>query len=170
MSAKEDCSHSGHRTWLWRAGGSILCVTTPTLSWDVVPVDKPDDVNVVIGQAHFIKTVEDLHEALVGVSSSLRFGLGFCEASGPRLVRRSGNDPDLVELATRTALAIAAGHCFVIFLRDGFPVNVLNPVKAVPEVIPLPLYGEIPVMGFWTPRAATTWWVMLVVKVAPLPV
>lgn len=109
-------------------------VTTPTFSWDVVPVDKPDDVNVVIGQAHFIKTVEDLHEALVGVGSSLRFGLAFCEASGPRLVRRSGNDPDLVELATRTALAIAAGHCFVIFLRDGFPVNVLNPVKAVPEV------------------------------------
>ena len=109
-------------------------VTTTTLSWDVVPVDKPDDVNVVIGQAHFIKTVEDLHEAMVGVSSSLRFGLAFCEASGPRLVRRTGNDPELVELATRNAQAIAAGHCFVIFLRDGFPVNILNPVKAVPEV------------------------------------
>jgi uncharacterized protein len=109
-------------------------VTTTTLSWDVVPVDKPDEVNVVIGQAHFIKTVEDLHEAMVGVSSSLRFGLAFCEASGPRLVRRTGNDPELVELATRNALAIAAGHCFVIFLRDGFPVNILNPVKAVPEV------------------------------------
>ena len=109
-------------------------VTTTTLSWDVVPVDKPDDVNVVIGQAHFIKTVEDLHEAMVGVSSSLRFGLAFCEASGPRLVRRTGNDPELVDLATRNALAIAAGHCFVIFLRDGFPVNILNPVKAVPEV------------------------------------
>jgi adenosine/AMP kinase len=109
-------------------------VTTTTLSWDVVLVDKPDDLNVVIGQAHFIKTVEDLHEAMVGVSSSLRFGLAFCEASGPRLVRRTGNDPELVELATRNALAIAAGHCFVIFLRDGFPVNVLNPVKAVPEV------------------------------------
>jgi adenosine/AMP kinase len=109
-------------------------VTAPSLSWDVVSVDKPDDMNVVIGQAHFIKTVEDLHEALVGVSGSLRFGLAFCEASGPRLVRRSGNDPELVELATRNALAIAAGHCFVIFLRDGFPVNVLNPIKAVPEV------------------------------------
>ncbi|MDT5241309.1 MAG: uncharacterized protein QOD97_3507 [Mycobacterium sp.] len=109
-------------------------MTTTTLSWDVVPVDKPDFVNVVIGQAHFIKTVEDLHEAMVGVSSSLRFGLAFCEASGPRLVRRTGNDPELVELATRNALAIAAGHCFVIFLRDGFPVNILNPVKAVPEV------------------------------------
>lgn len=110
-----------------------LCVTT-TLSWDVVSVEKPDDVNVVIGQAHFIKTVEDLHEAMVGVSSSLRFGLAFCEASGPRLVRRSGNDAELVELATRNALVIAAGHCFVILLREGFPVNVLNPVKAVPEV------------------------------------
>lgn len=109
-------------------------VTTTSLTWDVVAVDKPDDVNVVIGQAHFIKTVEDLHEALAGVSPSLRFGLAFCEASGPRLVRRSGNDADLVELATRTAVAIAAGHSFVIFLREGFPVNVLNPVKAVPEV------------------------------------
>ena len=100
----------------------------------MVSVDKPDDLNIVIGQSHFIKTVEDLHEALVGVSASLRFGLAFCEASGPRLVRRSGNDAELVDLAVRNALAIAAGHCFVIFLRDGFPVNVLNPVKAVPEV------------------------------------
>ena len=109
-------------------------MTETTLSWDVVPVDKPDDVNVVIGQAHFIKTVDDLHEALVGVSPSLRFGIAFCEASGPRLVRRSGNDEELVELATRNASAIAAGHVFVIVLRDGFPLNVLNPVKAVPEV------------------------------------
>lgn len=109
-------------------------MATPSLSWDVVSIDKPEDLNVVIGQAHFIKTVEDLHEALVGVSPSLRFGLAFCEASGPRLVRRSGNDDELVELATRNALAIAAGHCFVVFLREGFPVNILNPVKAVPEV------------------------------------
>ena len=99
-----------------------------------MPIDKPDDVNVVIGQAHFIKTVDDLHEALVGVSPSLRFGLAFCEASGARLIRRSGNDAELVDLATRNASAIAAGHTFVIFLRDGFPLNVLNPVKAVPEV------------------------------------
>ncbi len=105
-----------------------------TLSWDVVPVDKPDDVNVVIGQAHFIKAIDDLHEALVGVSPSLRFGVAFCEASGPRLIRRSGNDAELVDLATRNASAIAAGHTFVILLRDGFPLNVLNPVKAVPEV------------------------------------
>ncbi|OCB58532.1 hypothetical protein A5722_07655 [Mycobacterium vulneris] len=109
-------------------------MTTPAPSWDVVSVDKPDDLNVVIGQAHFIKTADDLHEAMVGVSPSLRFGLAFCEASGPRLVRRSGNDPELVALAVRNALAIGAGHVFVIFLRDGFPVNVLNPIKGVPEV------------------------------------
>ncbi len=109
-------------------------VSETTLSWDVVPIDKPDDLNVVIGQSHFIKTVDDLHEALVGVSPSLRFGIAFCEASGRRLVRRSGNDPELVDLATRNATAIAAGHTFVVLLRDGFPVNVLNPIKAVPEV------------------------------------
>jgi adenosine/AMP kinase len=108
-------------------------MTTP-LSWDVVSIDKPDDLNVVIGQSHFIKTVEDLHEAMVGVGASLRFGLAFNEASGPRLVRRTGNDAELVELATRNAQAIGAGHCFVVFMRDGFPVNVLNPIKAVPEV------------------------------------
>jgi len=107
---------------------------TTAVSWDVVHVEKPDDLNVVIGQAHFIKTVDDLHEALVGVSPALRFGVAFCEASGPRLVRRSGNDPELVELATRNAEAIGAGHHFVILLRDGYPLNVLNPVRAVPEV------------------------------------
>ena len=109
-------------------------VNESTLSWDIVPIEKPDDVNVVVGQAHFIKTVDDLHEALVGVSPTLRFGIAFCEASGPRLVRRSGNDAELVDLATRNASAIAAGHSFVILLRDGFPLNVLNPVKAVSEV------------------------------------
>jgi len=101
---------------------------------DLVPVDKPQDMNVVLGQAHFVKTVEDLHEALVGTSPHLRFGLAFCEASGKCLVRRSGNDPELVELAVRNARAIGAGHCFIVFLRDGYPVNVLNALKAVPEV------------------------------------
>ena len=100
----------------------------------IVPVDMPEGVNLVLGQAHFIKTVEDLYEALVGTSLALRFGLAFCEASGPRLVRRAGTDPDLVALAVRHALAIGAGHSFVVFLREGFPVNVLNQVKAVPEV------------------------------------
>ena len=99
-----------------------------------VPIDKPDELNVIVGQAHFIKTVEDLHEALAGTSPHLRFGLAFCEASGPCLVRRSGNDDELTELATRNAQAIGAGHSFVIFLREGYPVNVLNQVKQVPEV------------------------------------
>ena len=100
----------------------------------VVPVDKPYDMNVIVGQAHFIKTVDDIHEALAGVSAALRFGIAFCEASGPCLVRRSGNDEALVELATTNALAIAAGHSFVVFLREGYPVNVLNQLQQVPEV------------------------------------
>ena len=101
---------------------------------EAVPVTKADDVNVIVGQSHFIKTVEDLHEALVGVSPHLRFGIAFCEASGDRLVRTSGNDDDLVRSAAENAVAIGAGHSFVVLLRDGFPVNVLNPIKAVPEV------------------------------------
>ena len=109
-------------------------MTELPLSFEVVALDKPDDVNVIVGQAHFIKTVEDLHEALAGVSSHLRFGIAFCEASGDRLVRRSGNDDELIALAVGAAEAVAAGHSFVIMLRDGFPVNVMNPVKAVPEV------------------------------------
>ena len=104
------------------------------VSFEVVTIDKPDGMNVIIGQAHFIKTVEDLHETLAGASSHLRFGLGFCEASGARLVRRSGNDQELAELAARNALAMGAGHAFIVLLRDGFPINVLNQVKAVPEV------------------------------------
>ena len=101
---------------------------------EVVPLEKPDDVNVIVGQSHFIKTVEDLHEALAGVGGALKFGVAFCEASGARLVRRTGNDASLVDLAVAAALAVGAGHSFVIMLRDGFPVNVLNQVKAVPEV------------------------------------
>ncbi len=99
-----------------------------------VTVEKPEELNVILGQSHFIKTVEDLHEALAGAMPQLRFGIAFCESSGPRLVRRSGNDPELVELATRNAQAIGAGHAFIVFLRDGFPVNVLNQIKLVPEV------------------------------------
>ena len=104
------------------------------VSFEVVSIDKPDGMNVIIGQAHFIKTVEDLHETLAGASPHLHFGLGFCEASAARLVRRSGNDPELTELAARNALAVGAGHAFIVLLRDGFPINVLNQVKAVPEV------------------------------------
>lgn len=98
-----------------------------------VRFDKPDDLNVIVGQSHFIKTVEDLHEACAHVPG-LKFGLAFNESSGPRLVRRSGNDDELVGIAVRNAQAIGAGHLFVIALRDGFPISVLNAVKAVPEV------------------------------------
>src|ERR1039458_5252448 len=99
----------------------------------IVHIEVPDEVNVIVGQAHFIKTVEDLHECLVGSSPHLRFGIAFCEASGPRLIRCSGNEEDLVELATLNAQAISAGHVFVVLLRNGYPVNVLNALKQVPE-------------------------------------
>lgn len=101
---------------------------------DLVTISKPADLNVIVGQAHFIKTVEDLHEALIGTNPHLRFGIAFCEASGKCLVRRSGNDDVLVQLASENALSIGAGHCFVVLLREGFPLNVLNALKAVPEV------------------------------------
>ncbi len=102
----------------------------------VVAIDKPEDTNVIVGQSHFVKTVEDLHEALAGSSPHLRFGVAFCEASGVRLVRRSGNDDTLVDLATRNALTVGAGgHCFIVFVDNGYPpVNVLNTIKQVPEV------------------------------------
>jgi len=99
-----------------------------------VRIEKPEDVNVILGQSHFIKTIEDLHEVLAGTSMHLKFGIAFCESSGPRLVRRSGNDEALVDLATRAATSVGAGHFFVVFLREGFPINVLNQIKAVPEV------------------------------------
>jgi hypothetical protein len=100
----------------------------------VVPIEMTGGLNVIIGQAHFIKAVEDLHEALAGSSPYLQFGLAFNEASGPCLIRRSGNADDLVDLAARYAEAIGAGHSFIVFLRDGFPINVLNALKGVPEV------------------------------------
>jgi adenosine/AMP kinase len=100
-----------------------------------VRIDKPEDTNFILGQTHFIKSVEDLHEALVATVPGIRFGLAFCEASGKCLVRWSGTDPAMVELAQKHASAIAAGHCFVIFLaKDFYPLNVLNTIKMVPEV------------------------------------
>jgi len=99
-----------------------------------VPFEKPEDVNVILGQSHFVKTIEDVYEALAASVPGLRFGLAFCEASGPCLVRRAGNDQELLGLAVRNALAIGAGHAFVVTLREGFPVNVLNALKQVPEV------------------------------------
>lgn len=100
----------------------------------VVPIENAEERNLILGQSHFIKTVEDLHEALAQASPVLEFGIAFCEASGPRLVRRSGNNEELVALAVRNAEAIAAGHSFIVFLEQGFPVSVLNAVKMVPEV------------------------------------
>ncbi len=100
-----------------------------------VRIDKPETVNFVLGQSHFIKTVEDIHEALVGAVPGIKFGLAFCEASGKCLIRWSGTDEAMLELARRNALAIGAGHSFIVVLAEGFyPVNVLNGVKMVPEV------------------------------------
>jgi len=99
-----------------------------------VMIEKPETVNLILGQSHFIKTVEDLQEALVGAVPGIKFGLAFNEASGPALVRAAGTEPELVELAKKNALALAAGHVFLILLGNAFPINVLNAVKLVPEV------------------------------------
>lgn len=100
----------------------------------VVPVEIPEGCNAILGHSHFIKTVEDLHEILVGISGQVKFGLAFCEASGPCLIRVSGNDDGLQQAAVRNAQAIAAGHSFVILLREAFPVNFLNAIKQCSEV------------------------------------
>lgn len=100
-----------------------------------VQIEKPEKVNFIFGQSHFIKTVEDLHEAMVNTVPGIKFGIAFCEASGKCLVRWSGTDDDMVALAQKNAMAVGAGHSFFIFLAEGFfPINVLNAVKMVPEV------------------------------------
>ena len=99
-----------------------------------VPIRKPEAINLILGQAHFIKTVEDIHEALVTAVPGIAFGLAFCEASGPCLVRGSSTDPELAALARTNAEAIGAGHSFVVFLRDTYPINVLTVIRQVPEV------------------------------------
>jgi adenosine/AMP kinase len=100
-----------------------------------VNIEKPEELNFILGQSHFIKTVEDVHEALVNTVPGIKFGLAFCEASGKCLIRWSGTDETMTELARKNALAIGAGHSFIVFLGDGFyPVNVLNAIKNVPEV------------------------------------
>lgn len=101
----------------------------------IVQIEKPENINFILGQSHFIKTVEDIHEALVSAVPGIKFGLGFCEASGACLVRWSGTDEAMIELARKNAYALSAGHSFIVFLGEGFfPVNVLNVVKNVPEV------------------------------------
>jgi hypothetical protein len=100
----------------------------------VVKIDNPDHLNLILGQSHFIKTVEDLHEALVNSVPQIKFGVAFCEASDKRLVRWSGNDDELINLARNNALQIGAGHVFIIFMKNAFPINVLKEIKNVPEV------------------------------------
>jgi len=99
-----------------------------------VKIEVPKDCNVILGMAHFIKTIEDLYEALVNAVPNIKFGIGFCESSGPCLVRSEGNDEELKQLAKKTAFSLSAGHSFVIFIKNAYPINVLDKIKQVPEV------------------------------------
>ncbi len=99
-----------------------------------VRIEKPDDMNFILGHSHFIKTVEDVYEAIVQTNPSMKFGVAFCEASGPALVRFVGNDQKLIELAQKNAMNLGAGHTFIIMMESGFPVNILNTIKNVAEV------------------------------------
>jgi adenosine/AMP kinase len=102
---------------------------------ELVSIEKPEEINFVLGQSHFIKTVEDIHEALVSTVPGIRFGLAFCEASGKCLIRWSGTDEQMIELAQKNAQKIGAGHSFILFLGSGFyPINILNAIRNVPEV------------------------------------
>ncbi|GAB4168048.1 MAG: adenosine-specific kinase [Calditrichia bacterium] len=100
----------------------------------IIKIKKPDEMNIILGHAHFIKTVEDLHETMVQAAPGIKFGIGFCEASQKALVRWSGNDEKLISLAKENAFALSAGHTFIIFMEEAFPIHVLNAVKNVPEV------------------------------------
>jgi adenosine/AMP kinase len=104
------------------------------LELKTVKIDVPKDCNVILGMAHFIKTVEDLYEALVNAVPNIKFGIGFCESSGPCLVRHEGNDEELRRLAAEKALEISCGHSFIIFIKNAYPINVLDKIKKVPEV------------------------------------
>jgi hypothetical protein len=101
---------------------------------ELVKVEKPEGLNIIVGQAHFIKTVEDLYEVLVGSVPQIKFGIAFCEASGKCLVRIEGNDEELKKIAIENALKIGCGHTFIILLKDAYPINVLNQIKNIPEV------------------------------------
>ncbi len=103
----------------------------------LVEIKNPQNLNMILGQSHFIKTVEDVHEAMVNAVPGAKFGLAFCEASDACLIRTSGTDPELVELATENAQALSAGHSFILFMRDMFPINVVNAIQNVPEVVRL---------------------------------
>lgn len=99
-----------------------------------VPIEKPEEINFILGQSHFIKTVEDLQEVMVNASPSIKYGIAFCEASGECMVRWTGNDDEMTDLAKKNAENIGAGHSFIIFMKDAFPINVLNAVKLTNEV------------------------------------
>lgn len=99
-----------------------------------VKIEMPEECNVILGTAHFIKTVEDIYEALVNAVPNIKFGIGFCESSGPCLVRSEGNDKELKKLAINQVLKLGCGHCFIIFLKNAYPINVLDKIKQVPEV------------------------------------
>jgi adenosine/AMP kinase len=102
----------------------------------IVTIEKPEEVNFILGQSHFIKTVEDMHEALVTAVPGIKFGLAFCESSGACLIRHTGTDEAMKQLAIKNAQALASGHCFIVFLGEGFyPVNVLKTIQNVPEVV-----------------------------------
>jgi hypothetical protein len=100
----------------------------------IIRIDKPTDMNFILGQSHFIKTVEDIYEAVVSTNPNIKFGLAFCESSGPALVRFVGNDQKLIDIAKKNAMNLSAGHTFILFIENGFPVNILNTIKMVPEV------------------------------------
>ena len=104
---------------------------------ELVPIENPEGLNVILGQTHFIKTTEDVHEALVNAVPGIRFGVAFCEASGPCLVRVEGNDETLKSLAAKNALAVGAGHFFIVFVKEAYPVNLLRALREVPEVVSL---------------------------------
>ncbi len=104
---------------------------------ELVPIENPDGLNVILGQTHFIKTAEDVHEALVNAVPGIRFGVAFCEASGPCLVRVEGNDEALKALAAKNALAVAAGHFFIVFVQEAYPLNLLRALREVPEIVSL---------------------------------
>jgi adenosine/AMP kinase len=104
---------------------------------ELVQIENPDELNLIFGQSHFIKTVEDVYEALIQSCPGIKFGIAFCEASGPCLIRSDGNDQPLIELAVRNAEKVAAGHAFMIFLKDAFPINVIPGLRNVPELVTL---------------------------------
>jgi adenosine/AMP kinase len=101
----------------------------------VIPIEKPAEMNFILGQSHFIKTVEDIHEAIVQTNPQMKFGIAFCEASGKCLIRFSGNETKLIQIAVSNANKIACGHSFIVFMENGFPINILNTIKNIAEVV-----------------------------------